>query len=232
VTLLAATAGDLIVAAGAGFLGVVVVSGGLALLSARQRLRVESLATASFTFEVMERAAQRAERENSELVHDVLQSAVADVAADQDLSDGVVAAAVFVAGRSGSLEPLEGPAFNLDRASVLLRMSSDETGVDQAIQGGHPVVTVFPSADEDATASETERRDWADSPLRWIISVPILAEDGRPVWVLSVAGLVEDRSPEDLQSSVGHLLYYGTFLELLLKRIAGKKDDRQADNHQ
>jgi hypothetical protein len=223
-TLLATTRlGDLVIAVAVGTIAVGVASAGLAGLGARQRRRVQSLAQASFDFEVMAGAALRANREQSELIHDVLRSAVEDVASDQELADGFVTGAIFAPAPDGSLEILEGQTVNLEGPESGLRVRPGETGVGEAIRASNPVVTVFRSPLEESTIQDPEQRGRINPALRWIIAVPILAEDDNPVWVLSIAGLVETRTADQLQSSVGHLLYYREFLELLLKGIAGKK---------
>jgi hypothetical protein len=224
VTLVAATRlVDVLVAASVGLAAVGFASAGLAALSVRQRRRVQSLAQASFDFEAMTSAALQARRDESELIRDVLRSAVTDVAADQQLADGLVTGAIFAPAPDGSFRIMEGQSVNLEKPNFELQVRPGETGVGEAIRTGKPVVTVFRAPLEESTIEDPEQRMRINPALRWIIAVPILAEAHRPLWVLSIAGLVEARSPEQLQSSAGHLLYYRELLELLLKGIAGKK---------
>jgi hypothetical protein len=208
---------------GVGLLAAGLASAGLAALRALQRRRVQSLAKQPVDFDSMKDAAQQIAKDEPEILHDVLQSAVADLAADQQLADGLVTGAFFVPAPDGSFEILEGQTVNLEGPDSELHIQPGETGVGEAIEEGKPVVTLFSSPLEESTIRDPEQRRLINPALRWIIALPILADDGRPVWVLSITGLVEPRTAEQLQSAVGHLLYYREFLELLLKRIAGKK---------
>jgi hypothetical protein len=214
---------DVLAAVGVGVAGVGLASGGLAWLRARQRKRVQQLVSASVDFEAMANAASRAQREKPELIHEVLRSAVADVAADQRLADGLVTGAIFGAGPDGSLRILEGQTVNLNGTEYAIEVWPGETGVGEAFQTGNPVVTVFRSPFEESTIQDPKQRELINPALRWIIAIPVVAGDHHALWVLSIAGLVDVRSPEQLQSSVGRLLYYREFLELLLKGIAGEK---------
>jgi hypothetical protein len=222
-TLLATTQLDLLAAVGVGVAGVLVSSVVLVGLRAGQQRRVQSLAEASVNFERMAMAAKEAEFQQSKLIHDVLESAVADVASDQQLPDGLVTGAIFTQEADQSLRILEGQAINLEAPEFELRIRPGETGVGEAARTGSPVVAVFKSPLQESTIEDPEERARINPALRWIIAVPVVPEDHHALWVLSISGLVEPRTQEQLERSVGHLLYYREFLELLLKGIAGKE---------
>jgi hypothetical protein len=216
---IASTVSNVLVAVGAAVAASVAVTAALGLITLRdeRRNRVllqDSKASAS----ELEHAAAEAEKESRAVIHDVLESAVAEVAADQQLSSGLVRGALFAREPDGSLRIVEGQTVGFEsREEARIRIQPGESGTGEAAKAGLPAVTVFRSVLDETTIEDPEERARIDPSLRWIISVPVLGGDHQAVWVLSVDGLVEPRTQEQLQSSVAHLLYYGRILELLLR---------------
>src|SRR5213075_671336 len=122
-----------------------------AALSGRQRMRVRSLARTTVGFDAMRNAAQDAERSERWLVRDVIQSALEDVAKDQQLDPSFVTAAIFAQAADGTLEVVEGLAINLQPPDSELRMRPGETGVGEAFTTGDNILTVFRSPLEEST---------------------------------------------------------------------------------
>ena len=201
-------------AALAGLAGAVALTAALGLLRLLQRWRVQRLARSAVEPEAVADAAVDAERDEAKLLNDVIHSAVVDVAGDQRLPEALVRGALLAYSEGGTPRILEGQAVNFDSMADVAGVGSDDSGVGKAVQTRSPVVTVF----KDPTGPEP-----AQPSVRWTIAVPVLGPEGRPLWVLRVDGLVEERTADQLRSSVGHLLYYREVLELLLKSLARKK---------
>jgi hypothetical protein len=223
-TPLAAThAAEVAIALGAGLLSSALAVIGLLLTRVRQRSHLKSLATATVDPAAMDQAAARAETEEQAFLREVLQGAVADVAADQRLAEGLVRGALYGLNEGQSVRVLEGETINFDPAEIeRIDKGTGELGVSEVFKGGHPIVTVFGSAEENSL-EEQELGESLDPALRWRIAVPVFGSGQEPIWVMGLDGLVEGRTSEELRSSVSHLLYYREVLELFLKTLATKR---------
>jgi hypothetical protein len=218
-TMLATIATDVLTAVAVGIAAAGLVTAVLALLINRQRIRVTKLAHAHLEFNAVLEAAHSASEKQAELIREVLQSAVIDVADDQKLPQDLVSSAIFASPNDGPFEIVPGLAVNIEGSESGRRAHPGDIGVGEAAQGGHPVITVFQSP---FIGEDPQQRERVDPELRWVIAVPIFGGEQKPVWVLSVAGFFEPRSEDQLRSSVGRLLYYRELLELFLKGVAGE----------
>jgi hypothetical protein len=208
-----------------GALGVAVaaaamVSTGMVVLAHRQRDHIFAIARADVDAIAMRLAAQRAQEDRSEIIKDMLRTAVGDVAKDQDLPDGLVRGAIFSWTNDRSITIVDDLAVNYEGDNAYIQFLPGETDVGDVFSSHSPVVTVFDDSASEAAGQYAERRKVINTPVRWIIALPIGLADGDPLWALSVDGLVESRSEEQLESSVARLLYYRELLELLLKGLA------------
>ncbi len=165
-------------------------------------------------------AALETEKSQASLLSDVLQSAVSDVARDQELHERDVGGALCARSTDSSMRFVEGQTVNLDlRAEAGAGGAAGLVGhvCAAAAARGKPVVTVH---EDSLEADDNEARSPSESEPRWAIAVPIFAADNCPIWVLYLEGRGERRDAEQLESSVGSLLYYREVLELLLKSKA------------
>lgn len=193
---------------------------GLSVIALRQRRRVSRLAKAPVEVEHIQKAVLHAERKQSAVLQDVLESAIADVALDQKLSPRLVRGALYAASPSDGWRVVQvvDSEYVSGAGSQSWGMQASGEGVSDAAAQRKPVVTICqrseknapPVTDPDSSVSET----------RWTIAIPVLGADSEPVWVLSVEGAGEARDAQQLHSSVGRLVYYREILELLLKANA------------
>ena len=224
-TLLFSGLPDLVIAVLTGLGASVALSAVLGLRRLYDEKRNRSLMESRETPGAIKYAAAVAELEDSEVIHDVLESAVADVAADQQLPPAFVRGALFAQQQNDkSLRILAGQTVGFeDQDEALIEMQEGKTGVGEAAESAHPVITVFESPQIQTTIEAEKEREQINPALRWIISVPILESGGKPLWILTVEGLVESRTTEQLRSSVARLLYYQEILEMLVHARARAK---------
>jgi hypothetical protein len=190
----------------------------LLLISWFQRKRVIALAKTKVSDTDLSRAASEVAKDKSELLRKVVNSAIADVAADQNLPKDLVRGALFARSPGGSLRIPDGLAVNFrSHDEEVIAIRPGESGVGEAVSSGRPVITVFVSPGEDTTIQDETERARIDPDLRWIISLPIASPGEYAPWVLAIDGLTTARTQEQLRSSVGRLLYYVELLELLLR---------------
>jgi hypothetical protein len=221
--LLGAIGIDVLVAVGVGIATAAVAVVGIALTTAGQRSRVKQLSQASVTFDSLLDASHQVRDNESDLIKDALRTAVSDVAAEQHLGEGLVSGVMFAPSTGGALEIVPGLTVNLEEQKAQLQAGSAEAGIEEAVQTGHPVITVFRSTIDQNPTEDAGKREPIDPDLRWVIAVPIASDAHEPLWVLRIAGIVEPRSEAQLRPSVGRLLYYRQLLELLLRRVAERK---------
>jgi hypothetical protein len=173
-------------------------------------------------------AAQTVESSDQEVLHDILKTAVRDIASQQELSVGRVRGALFQREGDGSLRILAGQTVGFDSPQEEeIRIQLGESGVGEAAAFGEPVITTFRSPTEESTIVDPANRALIDPNLRWIIAVPVAGQQPETQWVLSIDGLIEGRTQDELRQSVVRLLYYRELLELLLRAQAGRGQKRQ-----
>jgi hypothetical protein len=219
-TVLAASqAVEVLEALGVGLLASVVSAGGLAWLRQRQRRRVRTLAHAVVEPSAMASAVEEAVKKRGDVIRDVIGSAVAEVADDQGLRDSLVRGAIYSATDDESLAIVKELTVNFDWADTELgRAQPGEDAVGRAFAEASVVVDTH-------GGFQTTKPE-----VSWSISVPVMGGSRQPVWVLSIEGLIEDRTIEQLEPSVAHLLYYRELLELLLKSLAERHEHRSEDH--
>lgn len=210
--------GDVLSTVGVALAASAVVSIGSLYLTRTQQGRVLSRGRATVGNDAMRAAVQSAQEDRSDFVKDVLQTAVADVAKDLELPDGLVRGAIFNLAADGSAQIADDLTVNFEGTDSEIKLLTAEMGGVEVMRTRTPVVTVFEDPPPDA--QRPTPRQLVNPALRWIIAVPIGTTDGDPLWVLSIDGLVESRSEAQLESAVARLLYYRELLELLLKGLA------------
>jgi hypothetical protein len=214
---------DVLVAVGVGIAAAAIAVVGIALTTAGQRSRVKQLSRASVSFDSLLVASHQVRDKEGDLIGDALRTAVSDVAAEQHLGEGLVSGVIFAHSTGGALEIVPGLTVNLEEPEAQLQARPAEAGIEEAVQTGQPVITVFRSAIDQNTTEDAGEREPIDPALCWVIAVPIASEAHEPLWVLRIAGIVEPRSEAQLRPSVGRLLYYRELLELLLRRVAERE---------
>ncbi|MEA2579135.1 MAG: hypothetical protein QOE83_27 [Actinomycetota bacterium] len=220
---LLATSGltEVLLAIAIGAIVSVAASVAVALITVRQRRQIADLARASLSLEAVKLATSLAEGKDSGLIHQVLESAVADVAADQQLSMRLVRAAL-IANLPDSPRVLKHQTVNFDQLPVELSRIQNDAAL-RAAESGKPVISLQ-SLQEESAAAEPVERGQIDPLPQWVISMPVGQAGGQDAWVMSVEGLVERRAADNLLSSVGRLLYYAEMLDLF-RKDRGKKTE-------
>lgn len=190
-----------------GAVGLIAV--GLGLLNLTRWRRIKALARRTLSVESLHEAAAHAESEQAAVLADVLESAAADVAMDQELEPAQVRAALF--------SPQDG-SWRL----VACQPSGGSNPTDAPSHGGAPGELTT----EALRAATTERQAVVtmSEDSGWSITLPVLGAEGKPVWILDLESSVARDGVEQLHSAVGRLLYYREALELLLKTNAAAED--------
>lgn len=136
------------------------------------------------------------EEEDREEVRALLSDTRDAVAESLDTEKAASRANVIAENRLGRLQMIGDLRVNMDGAAewgVSMRSGQGCAGV--AWKTGKPHIAVHPFEGDDGL--EPTQAQLVDPDLRWIVSVPILDDDGRPKWVVNVDGK-EKRGREEL----------------------------------
>lgn len=153
-----------------------------------------------------------------EQLRDLLETAAAEVASQQQLEESLVRAALLLP-VGQSLRMIPGLAWHIDDPDELaVRIGPGQGSSGRAFQTGQSNIAIYHDAHSDSSLPEQERRR-VDSRLKWIISTPILGDEGAVVGVLNVDGLAE-KAKDDLVASAGSLAYWAQLAGLILGRAA------------
>src|SRR6266536_3275972 len=149
-------------------------------------------------------------------LQELLKSAAADVAREQDLEDSQVRAALFRLSE-GFLQIVPGLTWNLDNPrEQQIKISPGEGSTGQAFTAAQPHIAIYQNASNDTSLSDVSQRSRVDRELKWIISIPILDRDKKVLAVLNIDGLRTPKTWTDLEKSIGTMLHWAQLAGLLL----------------
>lgn len=143
-----------------------------------------------------------------------IEGMVLEVAGELNLPMDCIRANVFGV-EDGRLKMIEELTYNMNRPQELtVTMEVGQGSNGRAFQSGRANFATF-------------KQDWGDDvlpgsemaklhpDLRWVVSVPLVLRPGeRPIWVVNVDGLKEERTAEQLSEAFKRMVYYAQFFAL------------------
>jgi hypothetical protein len=151
-----------------------------------------------------------------ELLRELLSRAARDVAGEQHLEESVVRAALFR--KYGEvLRIIPGLTWHMNNSEELqIEIGPGEGSAGKAFMMGRSNIAIYDQARSDTSISDINQRSRVDLDLKWIISTPILGRKKEILGVLNVDGLMEEKTIEQLGSSVGTMAYWSQLAGLVL----------------
>jgi hypothetical protein len=146
----------------------------------------------------------------------LLSAAVKDVAEEQSLDPSLVRAALFRLDGE-VLRIVSGLTWNMrDEEELQIEIPPGEGSAGRAFEARRPNIAIYHSSSNDTSLSDAHQRSLVAHDLKWVISTPILGTNHEVVGVLNVDGLRIAKTWEELQKSVGVMIYWTQLAGLLL----------------
>lgn len=158
---------------------------------------------------------------------DLLSAATKNVADEQHLVESKVRAALFY--KAGEvLRIIPGVAWHMGNPAELeIEIGIGEGSAGKAFQTGQPNLAIYHRARSDTSISDRQQRSRVDPDLKWIISIPVLGPGNEVIGVLNVDGVTTERTPEQLEKSIGDVIHWAQLSGYVLG--LDSKDSDKAD---
>ncbi|MDQ1700708.1 MAG: hypothetical protein QOG34_2571 [Frankiaceae bacterium] len=147
----------------------------------------------------------------------LLEASLRDVAAQLGMRTQDLRAAVFALDDDGMLRIVPDLCQNFsDSREISIEIRPGEGTAGRAWATAKQHIAVFANVAEESTIGDRRQRELVEPELRWIVSTPVLDGTGRPMLVLNIDGLREERDVEQLAKSAATLFYWCGLLAILM----------------
>jgi hypothetical protein len=156
-----------------------------------------------------------------ELIKQMLAGATRDTAAALGVDASLVRANIFGLADDGHLHIVPTLVFNMNHAPELtLAIPPGYGSSGRCFESSTPNIAVFKRG-WGANALAGSEMPKLNPGLRWIVSMPVFAgpAGSPPTWILNVDGIDQQASEENLQATIGHLVYWAESISLVLKGV-------------
>jgi hypothetical protein len=165
--------------------------------------------------------AQRLTDKQKKDIRLTLQKATEDVSGFLKINPDLLRANLFAPDEHGNMHIIQELAYNMHRTDEMtLNIPVGYGSTGRCFQSGQPNIAVFRGGWREAALAEEELKK-LDPDLQWVISVPVKGtnDDVRPIWVMNIDCLKQQRDETELQGALGHLYAWSYTISIIISQI-------------